>query len=212
MRFSEGGDVTIPAQAHAREPGITLPAQARRRMTRIASFYSEPDTDGQVDQHKNAAKQDLSREGRPLYHAYVEDAGDSSEQASDNSQRSTNLDVWPPSDHSSDTYDKQPSEHTVTSLILHRQDTSQHTSSKRKQHFEDSSASKRTHIRLADATEGGPGSSSTGYPTRPTYVVFALRYYMLVPLSSRTSEIRDMANRILTRVFGASKSEGLDKY
>jgi myosin heavy subunit len=35
---------------------------------------------------------------------------------------------------------------------------------------------------------------------------------MLVPSSSRTSEIRDMANKILTTVLGVSKSEGLDKY
>lgn len=35
---------------------------------------------------------------------------------------------------------------------------------------------------------------------------------MLDPSLSRTSEIRDMANRILTRVLRASKSEGLDKY
>jgi myosin-5 len=35
---------------------------------------------------------------------------------------------------------------------------------------------------------------------------------MLVPSSSRTSEIRNMANKILTRVLRASKSEGLDKY
>jgi hypothetical protein len=35
---------------------------------------------------------------------------------------------------------------------------------------------------------------------------------MLVPLLSRISEIRDMANRILTRVLRASKSKNLDKY
>jgi myosin-5 len=35
---------------------------------------------------------------------------------------------------------------------------------------------------------------------------------MLVPSSSRTLEIRDMANKILSRVLGASKSESLDKY
>jgi len=35
---------------------------------------------------------------------------------------------------------------------------------------------------------------------------------MLVPSSSRTLQIRDMANEILTKVFGANKSEGLDKY
>ena len=35
---------------------------------------------------------------------------------------------------------------------------------------------------------------------------------MLVPSSSRTPEIRDMANKILTRVLEVSKSEGLDKY
>ena len=35
---------------------------------------------------------------------------------------------------------------------------------------------------------------------------------MLVPSSSRTSEIWDMTNKILTSVLGDSKSEGLDKY
>lgn len=35
---------------------------------------------------------------------------------------------------------------------------------------------------------------------------------MLVPLSSWTSEIRDLASKILTKVLGASKNEGLDKY
>ncbi|CZR60102.1 uncharacterized protein PAC_09997 [Phialocephala subalpina] len=190
----------------------------------------EPDPDGQADQHKNnlvdphdhsslAAKQELSQGGRPLYHAYIEDADDSSvEQTSDDSQRSANLDVWPPSDHNNDTYDqdarqdKQPSEPTVTSSIPQRLDTPQHTSSKRKQHFEDSSASKRAHLELADAIGGGPGSNSAAYPTRWTYKEFALRYYMLVPSSSRTSGIRDMANKILTKVLGASRSEGLDKY
>ncbi len=44
------------------------------------------------------------------------------------------------------------------------------------------------------------------------YEEFALRYYMLVPSSSRTSEARDIAHNILTRVLGATKSEDLDKY
>jgi myosin heavy subunit len=35
---------------------------------------------------------------------------------------------------------------------------------------------------------------------------------MLVPLSSRTLKIRDIVNKILARVLGAGKSEGLDKY
>jgi myosin-5 len=35
---------------------------------------------------------------------------------------------------------------------------------------------------------------------------------MLVPSSSRTPEIREMANNILTRVLEASKSESLDTY
>jgi myosin heavy subunit len=121
--------------------------------------------------------------------------------------------VWPPSDHNNDTYNQDTrQEPTVASSIPQRLDSPLHPSSKRKQHFEDGGASKRAHIELADATEGGPGSSTTGYPTRWTYEEFALRYYMLVPSSSRTSDTRDMANRILMRVLGASKSEGLDKY
>lgn len=54
--------------------------------------------------------------------------------------------------------------------------------------------------------------SCAGYPTRWTYEEFALRYYMLVPSSSWTSEIRQMANAILTRALGASRGQGLDKY
>ena len=54
--------------------------------------------------------------------------------------------------------------------------------------------------------------STAGYPTRWTYEEFALRYYMLVPSSSWTSEIRDMANKILTKALGVSKGSGLDKY
>lgn len=87
-----------------------------------------------------------------------------------------------------------------------------HTSSKRKQQFEDGSASKRIHIELADTPEGGPGSSSTRDRTRWTYEEFALRYYILVPAPSRTLEIRDIVERILARVLGANKSKGLDKY
>jgi myosin-5 len=45
--------------------------------------------------------------------------------------------------------------------------------------------------------------SCAGYPTRWTYEEFALRYYMLVPSSSWTSEIRQMANAILTKALGA---------
>ncbi|KAL2178937.1 P-loop containing nucleoside triphosphate hydrolase protein [Thermothelomyces heterothallicus CBS 202.75] len=54
--------------------------------------------------------------------------------------------------------------------------------------------------------------SCAGYPTRWTYEEFALRYYMLVPSSEWTSEIREMANAILTRAFGANKGKGMDKY
>jgi myosin-5 len=54
--------------------------------------------------------------------------------------------------------------------------------------------------------------SCAGYPTRWTYEEFALRYYMLTPSSSWTSEIRDMANKILTKALGTSSEGGLDKY
>ncbi|KAK3399014.1 putative myosin MYO2 [Sordaria brevicollis] len=54
--------------------------------------------------------------------------------------------------------------------------------------------------------------SCAGYPTRWTYEEFALRYYMLVPSTQWTSEIREMANAILTKAFGASTGKGLDKY
>ena len=54
--------------------------------------------------------------------------------------------------------------------------------------------------------------SCAGYPTRWTYEEFAMRYYMLVPSSQWTSEIRDMANTILHQAFGSSKHDGTDKY
>lgn len=54
--------------------------------------------------------------------------------------------------------------------------------------------------------------SCAGYPTRWTYEEFALRYYMLVPSSSWTSEIREMANAILKKALGAGTTPGLDKY
>lgn len=55
--------------------------------------------------------------------------------------------------------------------------------------------------------------SCAGYPTRWTYEEFALRYYMLVPSSQWTAEIREMATAILTKALGDSTaSKGLDKY
>ncbi|EHL01701.1 putative Myosin-2 [Glarea lozoyensis 74030] len=54
--------------------------------------------------------------------------------------------------------------------------------------------------------------SCAGYPTRWTYEEFALRYYMLTPSSAWTSEIRDMANKILVKALGTSNGQGLDKY
>lgn len=140
------------------------------------------------------------------------------EQTNDDSQRSADLDVWPPSDRNDDTYgqdtpqDEPPSQQTVTSSTPHRLDTTQNTSFKRKQNSEDGRLSKRAHIELADAADGDLRSSRARYLTTWTYEEFALRYYMLVPSSSRTSEIRDLASKILTKVLGASKSEGLDKY
>ena len=55
--------------------------------------------------------------------------------------------------------------------------------------------------------------SCAGYPTRWTYEEFALRYYMLVPSTSWTPEIREMANAILRRALGTNgKAPGIDKY
>ena len=54
--------------------------------------------------------------------------------------------------------------------------------------------------------------SCAGYPTRWTYEEFALRYYMLVPSAGWTSEIRQMANAILSKALGQSTQKGLDKY
>ena len=54
--------------------------------------------------------------------------------------------------------------------------------------------------------------SCAGYPTRWTYEEFALRYYMLVRSESWTSEIREMANAILTKALGQGANRGLDKY
>ncbi|TKX25890.1 myosin-like protein [Elsinoe australis] len=54
--------------------------------------------------------------------------------------------------------------------------------------------------------------SCAGYPTRWTYEEFALRYYMLVPSSQWTPEIREMCDAILRKALGESKKDGTDKY
>ncbi len=54
--------------------------------------------------------------------------------------------------------------------------------------------------------------SCAGYPTRWTYEEFALRYYMLVPSQSWTSEIRQMANAILEKALGVGNVSSLNKY
>lgn len=54
--------------------------------------------------------------------------------------------------------------------------------------------------------------SCAGYPTRWTYEEFAMRYYMLVPSSTWTYEIRKMADTILKKALGTSTGHGLDKY
>ncbi|KAI9809594.1 MAG: hypothetical protein M1825_000026 [Sarcosagium campestre] len=54
--------------------------------------------------------------------------------------------------------------------------------------------------------------SCAGYPTRWTYEEFALRYYMLVPSTSWTSEIRAMADAILKKAFRDKNNGGVDKY
>ena len=54
--------------------------------------------------------------------------------------------------------------------------------------------------------------SCAGYPTRWTYEDFALRYYMLIPSQSWTSEVREMANAILKKALGQGTNRGLDKY
>ena len=54
--------------------------------------------------------------------------------------------------------------------------------------------------------------SCAGYPTRWTYEDFAVKYYMLIPSQSWTSEVRDMADLILKKALGQSSERGLDKY
>jgi myosin-5 len=54
--------------------------------------------------------------------------------------------------------------------------------------------------------------SCAGYPTRWTYEEFALRYYMLVPSTQWTPEIKQMASSILTKAFASSTGKGMDKY
>ncbi|KAI9714769.1 MAG: Myosin type-2 heavy chain 1 [Bogoriella megaspora] len=54
--------------------------------------------------------------------------------------------------------------------------------------------------------------SCAGYPTRWTYEEFALRYYMLVPSTQWTPQIRDMANNILKKALGGTTNDGHDKY
>lgn len=54
--------------------------------------------------------------------------------------------------------------------------------------------------------------SCAGYPTRWVYEEFALRYYMLIPSTQWTTEIREMGNNILRKALGEPKNDGTDKY
>jgi len=88
-----------------------------------------------------AVQEKLNQSSRPLYHAYVEDAGDSKTgQMGSDSQRSSNLNAWPQSDHNDDSHDQggrqdgQPSGQAATSLTPHQPDTTQPRASKRKQY------------------------------------------------------------------------------
>ena len=54
--------------------------------------------------------------------------------------------------------------------------------------------------------------SCAGYPTRWTYEEFALRYYMLIPSTSWSSDINGMADAILKKALGQGTNRGLDKY
>jgi len=54
--------------------------------------------------------------------------------------------------------------------------------------------------------------SCAGYPTRWTYEEFAMRYYMLVPSQSWTSDIQNMADTILKKALGQGENRGLDNY
>lgn len=54
--------------------------------------------------------------------------------------------------------------------------------------------------------------SCAGYPTRWTYEEFGLRYYMLVRSPYWTSDMRKMADSILSKALGTGSEKGLDKY
>ena len=54
--------------------------------------------------------------------------------------------------------------------------------------------------------------SCAGYPTRWTYEEFALRYYMLIPSTSWTPNIREMADGILRKALGLGTENSVDKY
>jgi len=54
--------------------------------------------------------------------------------------------------------------------------------------------------------------SCAGYPTRWTYEEFALRYYMLVPSSEWSPEVRKMGDAILRKALGETKKDATDKY
>ena len=145
-------------------PGEQAPTPlAPQRITQEEEF----DLDDQTDQHKNlfanphdrsspAAQQGLETGSRLSNHICIEGVDDSeSEEVSGDSQHSANLDVWPSADHSDNLHDQdtylngQISGQTVTSSTLCQSNTRQYISSKREHNFEDSSASKRTHIEAA---------------------------------------------------------------
>ncbi|KAG0644963.1 Type V myosin heavy chain MYO2 [Hyphodiscus hymeniophilus] len=167
-----------------------------------------------VDSHDQ-----ISTTAHDQYENLLADADEfETEQTNHDSQCSTSLNVCLPSDRNNDsrrqdTPQGEPlSQQTVTSSTLHRLDTIQNACFKRKQDFRDGRSSKRAHTELPDAANGDLCKRSAKYLTTWTHEEFTLRYYMLLPSSSRTLEIRDLAGSILTEVLEASNSEGLEKY
>jgi hypothetical protein len=91
-------------------------------------------------------------------HTSIEDADDSEgEQSTSDSQRSTNLEVWPRADHEYDLNNQ------VTRASQYQSKITRYQSRKRKQNFEGKRDGKRTNIEPADATEVELGSRSLEY-------------------------------------------------
>jgi hypothetical protein len=119
------------------------------------------------DQNSPATQQELENGSQPSNYTSLEDADDSEgKQATGDSQYSANLDVSAPGDHGDNFSDQdaRPSGESAgpsaPPSVQYQSDTTRYQPRKRKNYFDGSRGSKRTHFEAADSTEVELGSRS----------------------------------------------------